>query len=53
MNMKGKKCPYKDIICQEGYCHECQIYLNRQKQGQRRSSLRGVQSDTTADKKRR
>ena len=33
MNMKGKKCPYKDIICQEGYCKDCQIYLDFQKGG--------------------
>ena len=29
-NNKGKDCPYKSITCQEGYCSECQIYLNYQ-----------------------
>ena len=29
-NFKGKQCPYKsDVFCQEGYCDECYIYLNR------------------------
>ena len=25
---KGKDCPYKPITCQEGYCQDCQIYLD-------------------------
>ena len=28
--MKGERCPYKDIICQEGYCDECQIFWDRE-----------------------
>jgi len=28
--MKGKTCPYKPILCQEGFCQDCQIYLDRQ-----------------------
>jgi len=28
--MKGKPCPYKPILCQEGYCQDCQIYLDYQ-----------------------
>jgi len=23
---KGLWCPFSPILCQEGYCHECQIY---------------------------
>jgi hypothetical protein len=25
---KGQGCPYKSITCQEGYCQDCQAYLN-------------------------
>jgi len=28
---KGLLCPFKSTICQEGFCHECQIYLDWQK----------------------
>ena len=27
-NNKGLPCSYNTIICEEGYCHQCQIYLN-------------------------
>ena len=27
-NNKGLMCPFKPIVCQKGYCTECQIYLN-------------------------
>ena len=30
-SMKGQKCPFvknKMLFCQEGYCRDCQIYLN-------------------------
>ena len=27
-NHKGKICPYKKILCQEGYCNNCQIFLD-------------------------
>lgn len=27
-NNKGLMCPFKPILCEEGYCHECQIYLD-------------------------
>ena len=30
-NNKGLPCMYKPIICQEGYCSACQIYLNHGK----------------------
>ncbi|GAH31723.1 unnamed protein product, partial [marine sediment metagenome] len=26
-NNKGLTCPFKPIVCQEGYCEQCQIYL--------------------------
>ena len=25
---KGSMCPFKVTLCAEGYCRECQIYLN-------------------------
>ncbi len=25
---KGQACPYKFLLCQEGYCSGCQIYLD-------------------------
>ena len=28
---KGLLCPFKTGTCQEGFCHECQIYLDWQK----------------------
>ena len=33
-NNKGLMCPFKAIVCQEGGCKTCQIYLDRQKGGQ-------------------
>ncbi len=30
-NNKGLLCPFKPIRCQEGYCRDCQIYLDWQK----------------------
>ena len=30
-NNKGLACPFKPVLCQEGYCHDCQIYLDWQK----------------------
>lgn len=30
-NNKGLPCPFKQALCQEGYCSECQIYLDWQK----------------------
>jgi len=33
-NNKGLMCPFKAIVCQEGYCKTCQIYLDWQKGGQ-------------------
>jgi len=30
-SMKGKPCPYKQILCQEGYCQDCQVYLDKAK----------------------
>jgi len=31
-NNKGLMCPFKLILCQEGYCSQCQIYIDWQKQ---------------------
>jgi len=31
-NNKGLLCPFKLIICLEGYCHQCQIYFDWQKE---------------------
>jgi hypothetical protein len=28
VNHKGEQCQYKAILCQEGYCNECQIYID-------------------------
>lgn len=33
-NSKGLTCPFKAIVCQEGCCKTCQIYLDWQKGGQ-------------------
>lgn len=33
-NNKGLRCPFKPILCQEGYCEGCQIYLDWQKLGE-------------------
>jgi len=33
-NNKGLQCPFKPILCQEGYCDQCQIYLDWQEQGE-------------------
>lgn len=30
--MKGKLCPYKFLLCQEGFCSDCQIYLDYKKE---------------------
>ena len=27
-NNKGLMCPFKGVVCQEGYCEKCQIYLD-------------------------
>jgi len=31
-NNKGLLCPFKLILCLEGYCHQCQIYFDWQKE---------------------
>lgn len=33
-NNKGLPCPFEPILCQEGYCHACQIYPNWQRKGE-------------------
>jgi len=36
-NNKGLVCPFKPtgcIVCEEGYCQECQVYVDWQKQGE-------------------
>jgi len=30
-NLKGQACPFKPIVCQEGYCSECEIFITRRK----------------------
>ena len=30
-NNRGLPCPFSPVVCQEGYCHQCQIYLDWQK----------------------
>jgi len=25
---KGQECPFKPILCEEGFCGECQVYLD-------------------------
>ena len=30
INHKGQPCPYKSILCQEGWCSGCQIYQDYQ-----------------------
>lgn len=32
---KGLPCPFKPIVCEEGYCHQCQTYLDWEKQGEK------------------
>ena len=32
-SQKGKDCPYKSIICQEGFCQDCQIYIDFHEKG--------------------
>lgn len=27
-SLKGKACPYRKTTCQEGFCQDCQIYLD-------------------------
>ena len=29
-NNKGLWCPFKAVFCQEGYCQDCQVYLDYQ-----------------------
>jgi len=31
---KGLQCPFQPIICQNGYCEDCQIYLDWQERGE-------------------
>jgi hypothetical protein len=32
---KGLNCPFKPGICQDGFCEDCQVYLDWQKRGER------------------
>jgi hypothetical protein len=27
---RGEPCVYKPLLCQEGYCSNCEIYMNQQ-----------------------
>ena len=42
-NNNGLLCPFKLVLCQEGYCHECRIYLDwqRKKSGSVKEHLLG------------
>ena len=33
-NNIGLACPFKPIICEVGYCHQCEVYLDWQKLGE-------------------
>ena len=33
-NNKGLLCPFKQVVCQVGYCEKCRIYLDWQKKGE-------------------
>jgi len=33
-NNNGLACPFKSVLCEEGHCHDCQIYLDWQKLGE-------------------
>ena len=33
-NNEGLMCPFKGIVCQKGWCNECQIYLDWKKLGE-------------------
>ena len=35
MNHKGQSCLYKKILCQEGFCSGCQIYIEAMKRVKR------------------
>ena len=37
---KGLWCPFKPILCQEGYCHECQIYPDWQRRNSTSTNTR-------------
>ena len=39
-NNRGLWCPFKPVVCQEGYCARCQIYLDWQKSSQVRGAYR-------------
>jgi hypothetical protein len=41
-NNKGMLCPFKATICQEGWCINCQIYKDREKEH------KGLKKDPTA-----
>jgi len=38
LNRKGTQCSYssKPILCQEGFCGECQIYLDRKEEEEKK-----------------
>ena len=44
---KGVLCPYQPVLCQEGYCHGCQVYLNWRTRGS--SSLNSKASKAQYD----
>jgi len=34
-NNEGLLCPFKLIVCEEGYCHQCQTYRDWEEQGEK------------------
>ncbi len=45
INHKGTDCPCKPILCQEGYCQDCQIYADYQ--GHQRTMGRATHGSIT------
>ena len=41
-NNKGLPCPYKVMLCQEGFCGECQVFLDWDKSQEREAYLRNM-----------
>ena len=39
INHEGKLCPYRSLVCQEGFCGECQIYQEAIKMANRKLGL--------------
>ena len=46
-NNKGLPCPFRAVLCQEGYCHECQIYLDWLRKNGNNAGNKGLARWTT------